>query len=388
MVHDKLYYTMFTTIDDEQIISGEATDGYFLRTEEALEYVDENPMVVADISADQFGDNEFEVFAGLNDAVELLAEVSDDIDVWALPEGTLFDGGPVMRIRGPYLSFARYETSLLGFLSQASGIATNAFKVVRESDEETSVLSFGARHMHPKIAAVIERSALIGGVDGFSHVAAGKQIGRDAKGTMPHALVLALGDQEKAWDAYNNAVDDDVPRTLLTDTFTDEADESLRAAELLGDDLDGVRLDTTGSRRGNFRHIIKEVRWKLDAEGYEDVGIFVSGGLGPKDVRNLRDVVAGFGIGGYISNASPVDFSLDIVERDGEPTTKRGKLPGIKSVRQENGSHIVEPADEIDEGMFEKVVENGNILKDFTIDKAKNQTVKSTKDLKRDFEFF
>ncbi len=376
---------MFTTIDDEQIIDGEATDAYFLRTEEALKYKNENPMVVADISADQFGDDEFEVLAGLNDAVELLAEVSDDIEVWALPEGTLFDGGPVMRIRGPYLSFARYETSLLGFLSQASGIATNAFKVVCESDKETSVLSFGARHMHPKIAAVIERSALIGGVDGFSHVAAGKQIGRNAEGTMPHALVLALDDQEKAWDAYNNAVNDDVPRTLLTDTFTDEADESLRAAKLLGDDLDGVRLDTTGSRRGNFRHIIKEVRWKLDAEGYEDVGIFVSGGLGPEDVRNLIDVVDGFGIGGYISNADPVDFSLDIVERNGEPTTKRGKLPGIKSVRQKNGKHIVEPTDKIDEGMFEKVVENGKVLKDFTIDTAKNQTVKSTKKIEKDF---
>jgi Nicotinic acid phosphoribosyltransferase len=324
---------MFTTINDESILNGTATDAYFLRTEAALKHADENPMVVADVSADQFGDNEFEVLAGLNDAVELLSSVSDDIDVWALPEGTLFDGGPVLRIRGPYLSFARYETSLLGFLSQASGIATNAFRTTKEADENTSVLSFGARHMHPKLAAVIERSALIGGVDGFSHVAAGEEIGKSASGTMPHALVLALNDQEKAWSAYNDSAPEDAERILLTDTFTDEADESLRAAKLLGDDLDGVRLDTTGSRRGSFRHIIKEVRWKLDDKGRDDVGIFVSGGLGPEDVRNLGDIVDGFGIGGFISNADPVDFSLDIVELNGMPTTKRGKLPGLTSSR-------------------------------------------------------
>lgn len=372
---------MFTTVTDEQILNGDATDAYFLRTEEALKYANENPIVVADISADQFGDNEYEVLAGVNDAVELLSEISNNIDVWTLPEGTLFDGGPVMRIRGPYLEFARYETSLLGFLSQASGIATNAFKTTKEADDSTSVLSFGARHMHPKIAAVIERSALIGGVDGFSHVAAGNQIGKEATGTMPHALVLAMDNQEKAWSAFNDAVDEDVPRILLTDTFTDEADESLRAAELLGDELDGVRLDTTGSRRGDFRHIIKEVRWKLDAEGHTDVGIFVSGGLGPEDVRNLGDVVDGFGIGGYISNADPVDFSLDIVELEGEPTTKRGKLPGIKSINQENGEHKIEPAENVDDGMFEKVIGNGVLLKEFFIENAKNQVDESYKTL-------
>jgi len=369
---------MFTTINDESILNGTATDAYFLRTEAALKHADENPMVVADVSADQFGDNEFEVLAGLNDAVELLSSVSDDIDVWALPEGTLFDGGPVLRIRGSYLSFARYETSLLGFLSQASGIATNAFRTTKEADENTSALSFGARHMHPKLAAVIERSALIGGVDGFSHVAGGEEIGKSASGTMPHALVLALNDQEKAWSAYNDSAPEDAERILLTDTFTDEADESLRAAKLLGDDLDGVRLDTTGSRRGSFRHIIKEVRWKLDDKGRDDVGIFVSGGLGPEDVRNLGDIVDGFGIGGFISNADPVDFSLDIVELNGMPTTKRGKLPGIKSVRQEDGEHIIEPTDEIDAGMFEKVIENGIQIKDYTIDDAKEQTLKSS----------
>lgn len=361
---------MFTATSDEDIINGKATDAYFLRTEEALEEANENPMVVADISADQFGDEDFEVFSGVNDATKLLAEASDDIEVWTIPEGHLFDGGPVMRIRGRYLDFARYETSLLGFLSHASGIATNALEVTQEAKDhpETSVLSFGARHVNPKMAPVVERNALIGGLDGFSHVAAGDIIGKEATGTMPHALVLALNSQEEAWRSFNESADSDVPRIVISDTFTDEADEALRAANLLGDDLEGVRLDTTGSRRGGFEHIIKEVRWKLDDAGYENVGIYVSGGLGPTDVEQLVEYVEGLGVGGYISNADPVDFSLDIVERNEESTTKRGKLPGIKKVYRENGEHIVEPSDTIDEGMFEKVVENGTVLREYSIE--------------------
>lgn len=367
------------------ILDGRATDAYFLRTEEAIRESGQNPEVVADVSADQFGDENYEVLAGVDDALELLANASDEIEVWTLPEGTLFDGGPVMRIRGTYLDFARYETSLLGFLSQASGIATNALRATQTAtqfDDEPSVLSFGARHMHPTVAPVIERSALIGGVDGLSHVAAGEIIGEEASGTIPHALVLALDNQEEAWRAFNESASDDVPRIVIADTFTDEADEAIRAAKELGNDLDGVRLDTTGSRRGNFRHIIKETRWKLYEIGREDVDIFVSGGLGPDDIAELGDVVQGFGIGGYISNADPVDFSLDIVQRNGSPTTKRGKLPGLKTVFRENGQHVVESADRCDAGMFEKAVEDGEVIKEYSHTDAQNQAQNDANTLK------
>jgi nicotinate phosphoribosyltransferase len=195
---------------------------------------------------------------------------------------------------------------------------------------------------------MVERSALAAGLDGFSHVAAGELLGREASGTMPHALVIAFGrgQQEPAWRAFDAAVPEDVPRVALCDTYSDEVDETLRAAAALGDRLDAVRLDTTASRRGDFRHILREARWELDVRGYEDVGLFVSGGLRPSDLRRLRGLVDGFGVGGHVSNADPVDFALDIVAVDGKPAAKRGKLSGAKQAyRTPGGDHAVALAD-------------------------------------------
>ena len=363
----------FDIISPEAIQTGRATDAYFDRTEATLREADRNPHVVAEVTADQFPDGEFELLAGLTDAAALLADRAIDVD--AIPPGRCFDGGPVMRIEGPYLEFGRLETSLLGFLSHASGIATAARRV-RAAAPETPIFSFGARHVHPSIAAGVERSALLAGLDGFSHLAAGDVIGRAASGTMPHALMLCFGrdNQEAAWAAFDTAVDSDVPRIALCDTFTDEVDESLRAAETLPN-LDGVRLDTTGSRRGNFRQIIQEVRWELDAAGHEDVDIFVSGGLGVSELRELRDVADGFGVGSAIANADPVDFSLDIVAVDGEPIAKRGKLSGVKSVyRTDDGGHHIglrsgePPADS--ESLLEPLIRDGERVAEFELSLA------------------
>jgi nicotinate phosphoribosyltransferase len=65
------------------------------------------------------------------------------------------------------------------------------------------------------------------------------------------------------------------------------------AAETLGKDLYGVRLDTPSSRRGNIRRIAEETRWTLDLHGYKHVKIFVSGGLDENNIRELKELVDG-----------------------------------------------------------------------------------------------
>jgi len=370
--------SQFDIIPPEKIANGAATDAYFDRTVETLEHAGRNPRVVAEVTADQFPTGEFELLAGVKDAAQLLEGLPVDVD--AIPEGMVFDGGPVMSVEGRYLDFARYETALLGFLSHASGIATRALEA-RLAAPDSLVLSFGTRHVHPSIAAMVERSGVIGGVDGFSHVAAGEVIGRDAGGTMPHALLICFGqgNQAAAWQAFDAAVAQEVPRVALCDTYTDEVDEAVRAAEALGESLDSVRLDTTSSRRGNFRRIVREVRWELDARGFEAIDIFVSGGITPAKMTGLRDVVAGFGVGGYISNADPIDFALDIVEVEGTPAAKRGKLSGSKQVyRTPDGGHHVGlmrnegPADS--EALLEPLIRDGDVVREFDLDSASERT--------------
>ena len=371
--------SQFDIISPESIKAGDATDAYFDRTVETLEHAGRNPTIVAEVTADQFPSGEFELLAGLKDAAHLLEGLPVDVD--ALPEGTLFDGGPVLQIEGRYLDFARHETALLGFLSHASGMATNALRA-RRAAPDSLVLSFGTRHVHPSIAAVVERSALLADLDGISNVAAAELLGYEAGGTMPHSLMICFGkgNQEDAWRAFDDAVDESVPRVTLCDTYSDEVDEVLRAVETLGDSLESVRLDTTGSRRGDFRHIVREVRWELDARGHDGLDIFVSGGLGPETIRELRDVVDGFGVGGYVSNAEPVDFALDIVEVDGEPAAKRGKLSGRKQVyRTADGGHDIGLASREGpdgaEALLEPLLRDGELVREFDLDAATDRAV-------------
>lgn len=370
---------MFTTIDSDVIKQGDATDAYFLRTEEALDEAGRNPEVVAEVSADQFSDGNFEVFAGLDDVTELLEGLPIDVD--SLDEGRYFDGGPVMRLTGNYRDFARYETALLGFLSHASGMATEADAAVQKVTEpDVSLLSFGSRHVHPAIGGMLERSAFIAGFDGYSYVAAEGVIPGTPSGTMPHALILSFGksNQAEAFTAFNDGVDEDVPRIALCDTFSDEIEEVRMAVETLGDDLDGVRVDTTSSRRGNFRDIIREINWLLDELGRSDVDVYISGGIRPENIEELQDIVDGFGIGSHVSNAEPVDFGLDIVEIEGEPISKRGKLSGVKNVVREGGEHKV-TLDERDDDLLKPLIRDGDVVREWDVVDAR-ETVADERD--------
>ena len=108
-----------------------------------------------------------------------------------------------------------------------------------------------------------------------------------------------------------------------------------------------MRLDTPGSRRGNMKRIVEEVRWTLDLHGFKNVRIFVSGGLDEAQAAQLRDVADGFGVGTSISFPPSVDVAMDIGEGevDGRwvPITKRGKLPGFKQVYRCGVKNVVVP---------------------------------------------
>jgi len=322
---------MFHIADPKDIKAGKYTDVYFTRTMEVLKAKKIDKWVKAEFIAKRFPeDYGWGVLAGIEETAYLLKDLK--VNARAMKEGTIFRAyEPVMEIEGMYTDFGIYETSLLGLLCQASGVATKAARCKKAAGDRR-VISFGARRIHPVVAPMVERNAFIGGCDGVSVVKNAELIGEEPSGTMPHALILIIGDTVEATKAFDEVIHPKVKRVSLIDTFNDEKIEAIRVAEALGKKLFGIRLDTPSSRRGDFTKIIEEIRWELNLRGFGHVQIYVSGGLDEKRILALNPVVDAYGVGTSITNARVIDFAMDIVEIDGKPLAKRGKMSGAKSV--------------------------------------------------------
>lgn len=308
----------------EEILGGYTTDVYFVKTRDVLRDAGcLSTPVTAEVFARKNG-----IFAGLEEVMTLIGD--RNVEVEALREGDSFSPKEVLvRICGSYGEFGLYETVLLGMLASATSWATAARACVDAADGKP-VLCFGARHVHPAIAPVMERTAVrVGGCKGASCILGARLAGIDPMGTVPHAAVLLIGDTVALAKHYDAVMPSDDPRIVLVDTFKDEAEETLRVAEALGDKLSAVRLDTPGERGGVSPDLVREIRYRLDLAGFSHVQIVASGGLYPDRIRELSAAGAdSFGVGSYISHANPIDMTMDIKEIDGLPVAKRGRLPG------------------------------------------------------------
>jgi nicotinate phosphoribosyltransferase len=316
-----------------EVMSGETADVYFDRAQRILEAEHLDPVVSMEVFA-----REDAVLCGAEEALSYLREIlgngarHDPLPVVeSLHDGDLI--GPkevVMRITARYSAFGLYETALLGILSQSTGWATAARKVV-EAAAPVPVIGFGARHVHPSVADQMDYASVIGGCVGASTPAGAGMAGLSPTGTMPHALILIFGDTVRAAEAFDRHIDPEVPRIVLVDTFKDEAEESVRVADALGDRLWGVRLDTPSERGRVTADLVKEVRARLDLAGHPAVKIVVSGGIDVDRIAYFKAAGApidSFAVGSAISDASPIDFTGDLKEIDGRPIAKRGRIPG------------------------------------------------------------
>lgn len=325
---------MFNIATDEEILDGEASDVYFRRSIAGLMQKGFDSEVSAEFTVSSPLDTWLD-FSGLDEVISALR--GRNVTVYAIPEGTILIprdsvGTPVpfMRIEGKYSEFGEMETSIIGFISQATGISTEAARV-RIAAADKPFFSFGIRRMHPGISPMVDRAAYVGGADGVSGILGARLIGTEPLGTMPHSISLLAGDEE-AWAISMSSSPKGQKKVLLIDTFMDEKFAAIKAAEMFPN-ADYIRLDTPGSRRGNFPALVREIRWELDIRGHEGIRIMVSGGLNSHTVKELREAGAdAFGVGTSISSASPFDFAMDIVEIKGNPLTKRGKLSGKKGV--------------------------------------------------------
>lgn len=315
-----------------EIMSGESADVYFARAEHVLEREGLDPLVTMEV----FG-RRAAVLCGIDEAKNLIGHVLAGCDrtetaVEALDDGdTIEPKEIVLRIRARYRSFGLYETAILGMLAQSTGWATAARECV-EAAAPQPIISFGARHVHPDITDVLDYAAIVGGCVGASTPAGARLAGLAPTGTMPHSLVMIFGDTVEAALAFDRGFGPEVPRIVLVDTFRDEAEEALRVAHALGDRLYGIRLDTPAERGRVTADLVHEVRARLDQAGFGHVRIVVSGGLNPDRIRYFKEAgapVDSFAVGSHISGATPIDFTGDIKEIDGQPIAKRGRIPGV-----------------------------------------------------------
>jgi len=320
------------TRPSREILSGDSADVYFARAATIMEREGLDPVVTMEVFARQDA-----VLCGIDEAKNLIGHVLAECDPEETRVEALRDGDRiapkevVLRIHARYRRFGLYETAILGMLAQSTGWATAARECV-DAAAPQPVISFGARHVHPDITDVLDYAAIVGGCVGASTPAGARLAGLSPTGTMPHSLVLIFGDTVEAALAFDRDLDADVARIVLVDTFKDEAEEALRVAHALGDRLYGIRLDTPSERGRVTADLVKEVRARLDQEGYRHVKIVVSGGLNPERIGYFKEQAApvdSYAVGSYISGATPIDFTGDIKEIDGKPIAKRGRIPGV-----------------------------------------------------------
>jgi nicotinate phosphoribosyltransferase len=134
---------------------------------------------------------------------------------------------------------------------------------------------------------------------------------------------------------------DDMSVTVLVDFENDSVRTALEVADALGARLWGVRLDTSESlvdrslweEMGDFRptgvnpRLVRKVREALDARGFVDVKIVVSGGFTVGKIREFEDdgvPVDAYGVGSSLIRGSN-DFTGDIVLTNGAPSAKVGR---------------------------------------------------------------
>src|SRR3954454_17178839 len=239
----------------ERIRDGYYSDAYFNFTKELLEEDGHHPQVLMQV----FQKHEESVLGGIDEAIAILRECAgqrdergiwecgwDDLEVHALHEGDRV--GPrevVLTIRGDYALFAHLETVYLGCLARRTLVMRNVAEVV-EAANGKQILFFPARHDHWLVQTGDGWAAHVAGAIGVSTDAQASWWGGRGVGTVPHSLIAAFGgDTVEAAKAWARQYAHQMNVTVLVDFWNDSVQTAIEVADALGDDLWGVRLDTS-----------------------------------------------------------------------------------------------------------------------------------------------
>ncbi|HEX8673638.1 MAG TPA: hypothetical protein VF710_17210 [Longimicrobium sp.] len=367
---------------DPRMASGWLSDRYFVRTSATLRHAGIDPEVTLQVFAKKGG-----VLAGVYEALRLLqTQLAEGCDYTRLTVDTLLEGDSintegseswetVMHITGPYRAFGHLETPLLGVLARRSLVATNTRAVV-EAAAGKPVIFMAPRHDDWRVQTPDGYAAQIGGARSVSSDAAGSWWGSPGVGTMPHAMIATFGGDTVAatlaFARYLRAEEPEVQVMSLVDYENNSVRTALEVARAMRAEfgpgsLAAVRVDTSerliddsligdpevwgrASLTGVNAHLVRKMRAALDAEGFPEVGIVVSGGFKPNKIRQFEAQqvpVAAYGVGSSLLGhsdgtgglLSDFDFTADVVRLDGAEAGKVGRSfrPNARLVRLDWG---------------------------------------------------
>jgi nicotinate phosphoribosyltransferase len=333
----------------DRIREGYYTDAYFNFTKRLLEESGYRPRVTM-----QVFQKEDSVLGGIDEAIAVLKEGAgshvngswepgwDKLEVEALYEGDeIAPFETVMTIEGDYALFAHLETVYLGSLARRSLVMRNVREVVAAAQGKP-ILFMPARHDHWLVQTGDGWAAHVAGAIGVSTDANASWWGGRGIGTVPHALIAAYGgDTVAAARAYAGKYADEMNVTVLVDFHNDSVTTAIEVADALGDQLWGVRLDTSDKLvdrslweiMGDFtptgvnQVLVRKVRQALDDAGHQRVKIVASGGFDAARIREFEAKgvpVDSYGVGSSLIRGSN-DFTADVVLVDGKPCAKVGR---------------------------------------------------------------
>jgi nicotinate phosphoribosyltransferase len=333
----------------ERIRDGYYSDAYFNNTKAVMEDDGHHPRVLM-----QVFQRRQSLLGGIDEAVAVLKQCSGhyaggrwvdgfgELEVRALYEGDAIEPfETVMTIEGDYALFAHLETVYLGCLARRTLVMRNVRDVV-EAARGKPILFFPARHDHWLVQTGDGWAAHIAGAIGVSTDAQASWWGGRGVGTVPHGLIAAYGgDTALAARKFTERYARDMNVTVLVDFENDSVRTALEVADALGDDLWGVRLDTSDrladltlqrrygdeAPRGVAAELVESVREALDAHGHSRVRIVVSGGFTAERIRAFEEAeisVDSYGVGSSLLRGSN-DFTADVVMVDGRPCAKVGR---------------------------------------------------------------
>jgi nicotinate phosphoribosyltransferase len=323
----------------ERIRAGFYTDAYFNHARSTLLADARRPRVLMQVFQKKDA-----VLGGIDEAIAMLKLCShgwNELEVRGLYDGDSIEPWEtVLTIDGDYTLFAHLETVYLGVLARRTLVTTNVRKVV-EAARGKGVLYFPARHDHYSVQSGDGYAAQVAGAIGVSTDAQASWRGGQGIGTLPHALIAACdGDTVLAARMFAEWAPDDMDIVVLADFENDSVTTSLEVARALGPRLWGVRLDTSGDLvdrslgdetaqdlRGVNEQLVHKVRDALDAAGFRDVKIVVSGGFTVEKIRVFEErgvPVDAYGVGSSLLRGEN-DFTADVVMTDGRPSAKVGR---------------------------------------------------------------